>query len=55
MKKWLLERGSEASTWRGLTLLASAFGIVISPEMADSVVAVGMAISGFIGVVSRGQ
>ena len=54
MKVWLIERCTESSTWRGLTLLASAFGVGISPEIADGIIATGLAVSGLIGALSRG-
>ena len=54
MKEWLIDRGGEPSTWRGLTLLASVLGVVISPEIADGIIATGMAVSGLIGACSRG-
>jgi hypothetical protein len=52
--KWFLERGQEPSTWRGLTLLASALGVAVSPEIADGIIALGLAVSGLIGALSRG-
>lgn len=54
MKAWFIERGAESSTWRGLTLLASALGVGISPELSDGVIATGLAVSGLIGALSRG-
>jgi len=54
MKEWLIDRGNEPSTWRGLTLIASALGVVISPEIADRIIALGLAVSGLIGALSRG-
>jgi len=52
--KWFIERGGESSTWRGLTLLASALGVAVSPEISDGIIACGLAISGLIGALSRG-
>lgn len=43
-------QGSQASTWRGLALLISACGIYLRPEMIAAITAVGMAVSGLIGV-----
>ena len=51
MKKtheWLLARGREASTWRGLTWLLTAVGISINPPLAAAIAAGGMAIVGLI-------
>lgn len=43
----------EASTWRGLVLLATAAGLQLDPEQEDAIVAAGLAIAGLIGVFSR--
>jgi hypothetical protein len=52
MKDYLLSRAKEASTWRGLTLLLTAIGVPIAPAMAESIVSVGLAVAGLIGVAS---
>lgn len=52
MKNYLLSRAKEASTWRGLTLLLTAIGVPIAPAMAESIVSVGLAVAGLIGVIS---
>jgi hypothetical protein len=44
-------QGGQSSTWRGLALLASACGIYLQPEMVAAITAVGMAVSGLIGVL----
>lgn len=50
MKDFILARGKEASTWRGIVALLTAAGVVLSPEQADAVVALGLAVIGAIGV-----
>jgi hypothetical protein len=45
-------QGQSPSTWRGLALLASACGIVIRPDLMAAITAVGMAVSGLIGVLA---
>ena len=52
MKNYLLSRAKEPSTWRGITLLLTAFGVPIAPAMAESIVSVGLAVTGLIGVLS---
>ena len=52
MKDYLLSRAKEASTWRGLTLLLTAIGVPIAPAMAESIVSVGLAVAGLLGVIS---
>lgn len=52
MKPYILERLKEASTWRGIILLLTAIGIPVAPALADSIIAVGMAVAGLIGVAT---
>mgnify|MGYP003351228325 CR=1 FL=1 len=52
MKNYLLSRAKEASTWRGIILLLTAIGVPVAPAMADSIVSVGLAIAGAIGVLA---
>jgi hypothetical protein len=53
MKAYLLERGKEASTWRGLVAFLTAVGVGISPEQGEAIIAVGLAMIGAIGVFAR--
>jgi hypothetical protein len=48
-------QGTQASTWRGLAMIISACGIYLKPEMVAAISAVGMAISGLIGVLLPDQ
>jgi len=50
MKDYLIERGKEASTWRGLVALLTAVGVSVSPEQGEAIIALGLAIIGAIGV-----
>lgn len=50
MKEFILNRGKEASTWRGIIALLTAAGVALSPAQADAVVALGLAVIGAIGV-----
>lgn len=52
MLAFILERGKEASTWRGLVALATAVGIGISPELSEAIVAFGLAVIGVLGVIT---
>ena len=52
MKDYLLARAKESSTWRGIILLLTAIGVPIAPAMADSIVSVGLAVAGLIGVAT---
>lgn len=49
MKDFLIERGKEASTWRGLVAIITAAGIALDPAQMDAIVAMGLAVIGVIG------
>jgi hypothetical protein len=53
MKDFILARGKEASTWRGLVALLTAVGVSISPDQADAIVALGLAVIGALGVFTK--
>ena len=42
---------NQASTWRGLISLLSAFGIFISPELMEHIVALAVSAFGIIEIV----
>lgn len=50
MIEFLLERGKEASTWRGIVAILTAAGVTISPAQAEAIIALGLAVIGAIGV-----
>ena len=52
MKSFILARAKEPSTWRGLFLFLAAAGVPIAPQMAESIIATGLAVAGLIGVVA---
>ncbi|MBL4854668.1 MAG: hypothetical protein JKY25_10580 [Robiginitomaculum sp.] len=47
--RYLLERASEASTWRGIIALLMSFGVMLSPEQIESIVVIGLAGVGLLG------
>lgn len=51
---FLADRLRERSTWMGLTALASAFGLAITPEAAEAIIAVGSGVAGLIGILTKG-
>ena len=53
MTKYLIERLNEASTWRGITALLTAIGVVLSPEQTNAVVSAGLAVMGVLGVFAK--
>jgi len=46
---YLLDRLKEASTWRGIIAIITAFGVVFSPDQVEAIVATGLAVIGVIG------
>jgi len=54
MLNYLVSRLSEPSTWRGLSLLATALGVQIAPELQGAIVAAGIAVAGLVGVATKG-
>lgn len=52
MSEYVKERLKEPSTWRGLVLICTAFGVPIAPQMAEAIITIGLALSGGIGVIT---
>jgi hypothetical protein len=50
---WMLARLREPSTWRGLVWLLTALGVSLHPDVWEQITAVGMAVAGLLGVLSR--
>jgi hypothetical protein len=48
---YLLARLKEASTWRGIALLLTAFGVQVAQEVQEAVISVGIAVAGAVGVL----
>ena len=51
--KYILDRLKEPSSWRGLVMIATAFGVSVNPELIDSIIAVGTGLAGVIGFVFK--
>lgn len=49
---YMVERLKEPSTWKGFVIVLAACGVPIAPAMADQIIAVGLAVSGLIGIVT---
>lgn len=45
-------QGTQPSTWRGVSFCLTALGIIIRPDLMAAITAVGMAVSGLIGVLA---
>jgi hypothetical protein len=51
MLRFVLARLGEASTLRGMLMILTAAGVALKPEVADAIVAVGIALAGLVGVL----
>ena len=49
----LLQKLSEESTWRGLIQIATAFGVMIRPELAGYIISGGLGIVGIINSIKK--
>jgi hypothetical protein len=45
-----MKRLTQESTWRGIILALTAFGIQIAPELIESIIVVGLALVGMINI-----
>lgn len=52
MQEYIKERLKEPSTWRGLILIATAFGVPIAPAMGEAIITIGLALAGGVGVIT---
>lgn len=48
---YVLARLGEASTWRGLILLATSLGIHLTDAQSSHIIEAGLALAGLVGVV----
>lgn len=53
MLDYITSRLGETSTWRGLLGILAAVGVHLRPDLADAIVATGMALIGLINVVRK--
>lgn len=51
--KYILDRLKEPSSWRGLVMIATAFGVSVNPELLPSIIAAGTGLAGVIGFVFK--
>lgn len=49
--RFMVARLKEASTYRGLMLILTGLGVAIRPEVAEAIMACGVAVAGLAGVV----
>lgn len=53
MFKYIFNRLKERSTWLGIIGLITACGASISTELAEQIIAAGIAIAGAVGIVTK--
>ena len=52
-KQYILDRLAEPSTWRGLVMVATSFGVLVKPEQIEAIVFAGLFIAGMLGAVTK--
>ena len=53
MKKYILNRLSEPSTWRGIVLILTALGTTLSPEQREAITTAGLGLVGLFGALTE--
>jgi hypothetical protein len=53
MMQYITSRLNETSTWRGLFGILAAVGVHLRPDLADAIVAFGMAAIGLVNVIRK--
>lgn len=53
MFKYIINRLTERTTWAGLVALGTACGATIEPALSEQIIAVGLAVAGLIGVLTK--
>lgn len=51
--KTLIEYLRHESTWRGIIALAAGFGITLTPEAANAIIAAGLSLIGLINIFKK--
>ena len=47
----LIARLKEVSTWQGIIAVLTGFGFVVSPELSDGIIGIGVAVFGLVSVI----
>jgi hypothetical protein len=50
-RDWVIARLKERSTWIGLTMIATAGGVQLSPEKMEAIYTLGTTLAGFVAVI----
>ena len=54
LTKYILNQLKEASTWRGIVMLATSVGLTVEPQLAQQIIVAGTGVAGLIGVLFKG-
>lgn len=53
IRRWILDRLSEKSTWAGIASIASLFGIILAPDQLELVGAGIIALASLFGIATK--
>ena len=48
---YIVARTGEASTWRGIILVATVAGANVTPELTEAIIMLGLGLSGLVGIL----
>jgi hypothetical protein len=51
-KRAIIDQLKQPSTWRGIVILGSSLGYALTPDLGEAIIAVGLAVSGLIGILA---
>lgn len=52
VKRYIMARMQESSTWRGMVLFLSAIGINLEPDQSESIIMIAVGTAGIIGIIT---
>lgn len=53
VRRWILDRLGEVSTWKGVSILAGLFGLVVAPDQLEIIGAAIVSIVGAIEMIRK--
>ena len=51
--KYILDRLSEPSTWRGIISMLTALGVKLRPDLAEAIISGGLSAMGLINILRK--
>jgi hypothetical protein len=51
--KYILDRLSEPSTWRGIISMLTALGVKLRPDLAEAIISGGLSAMGLINIIRK--